>query len=445
MYTGSNNPGPKAVFGHQSVMKKLFGVLALGLGGFAAAAAFVPGFWSVMPEGVKNAVPVALHGALNIPKTAGDKAAQPGGQQAGGPNRGSGGGAGGRPTPVTIASVERKTVPYRIESIGTVQAIASVTVRSRVDSQIESVMFEDGATVKEGQVLAKLDSRAVDAQLRQAEATQTRNRTLLELARATLARGEVLAGQNIATKQRLDENRFAVIAQEAQVRADEAQIELLRTQQSYYTIRAPISGKAGLANIKPGNIARSSDGGIALTTINQMSPIYVSFSLPQRYFDGLRAAIGRGEGKVEAQVQGSTRTETGKLALIENAMDNTTGTIGVRAIFTNADDALWPGLIVNIKVTLGEDKDAVVVPREAVQMSQRGNFVFTVVDGAAKMTPVTVARNVDQMTVISKGLSGTESVIVDGQLLVVDGAKVQTRQAPAKAAATGGEQPGKSL
>ncbi|MCA0424297.1 MAG: efflux RND transporter periplasmic adaptor subunit, partial [Proteobacteria bacterium] len=413
-------------------MKKLFGVLALGLGGFVAAAALVPGFWSVMPEGLKNAVPVALHSILNIPKADGDTAARPagGGRQAGG-NRGGGGA--GRPTPVAVAAVERKDVPYRVEAIGTVQAIASVTVRSRVDSQIVSVSFQDGATVTEGQVLAKLDSRAIDAQVRQAEATLARNRTMLELARATLSRGEALAVQNFATKQRLDENRFAVMAQESQVRADEAQLELLRTQQSYYTIRAPISGKAGLANIKPGNIARSSDGGIALTTINQMSPIYVSFSLPQRYFDDLRAAIESGTGAVQAQAHGSKRIVDGKLALVENAMDNATGTIGVRAIFANADDTLWPGVIVNLKVTLGEDKNAVVVPREAVQMSQRGNFVFTVVDGAAKMTPVTVARNVDQMTVIAKGLAGGESVIIDGQLLVVDGAKVQPRQAPAKA------------
>lgn len=437
MYELRNVRDYMRIFGNsKNVMKKLVGFLVLAVASLFGAAHYVPGFWSAMPESVKSAVPVALHDALNFPKPADSKAAPAAQAQAGRPGggRGPGGAAGGRPTPVAVASAERRTVPYRVDSIGTVQTVATVTIRSRVDSQIEEILFKDGAAVKQGDVLARLDSRAIEAQIRQAEANLARNRTTLELARATLKRGEELAIQSFATKQRLDENRAAVRAQESQVKADEAQLDLLRTQHSYYTIRAPISGKAGLANIKPGNIARSSDGGIALTTINQISPIYVSFSLPQRHFEDLRAALERGDSKVEAVVQGSSKSAMGTLALIENTMDNATGTIGVRAIFENKDEALWPGLIVNLKVSLREEKDVVVVPREAVQMSQRGNYVFTVVEGAAKMTPVTVSRSVDNVTVISKGLTGTETVIIDGQLLVVDGAKVQPRQ-PARAAA----------
>ena len=409
-------------------MKKLALTLFALVIGFVAGARFVPGFWPAMPEGLRAAIPASLHGALNVPAPATPKvaAAPPS-------NRGTAGGGGGRPTPVTVAPVQRKTVPVRVDTIGTVQAISSVTVRSRVDSQLDQLFFADGATVKAGDVLAKIDSRAIEAQIKQAEATLAKNRAALVLARSTLKRGEDLATQDFASKQRLDENRSAVSVQDSQVKADEAQLELLRTQLTYYTIRAPISGKAGLANIKPGNMARSSDGAIAITTINQMSPIYVSFFLPQRHFQELRDAIERGDNKVEATPQGGTRSVMGKLALIENSMDNTSGTIGVRALFENPEEVLWPGLIVNLKVTLREEKDAVVVPREAVQMSQRGNFVFLVVDGAAKMQPVTVSRSVDKDTIIASGLKGTESVIVDGQLLVIEGGKVQPRQ-PASSA-----------
>ena len=418
-------------------MKKLaLTILALAIG-FVAGARFVPGFWGAMPEAVRVAIPAPLHDLLNVPKAVAAKSGEapqagPGGGGRGGAGGGRGGaggaGGGGRPTPVTVAQVQRKTIPMRVDTIGSVQAIASVTVRSRVDSQLEQLFFADGATVQKGEVLAKIDSRAIEAQIKQAEANLAKNRAALALARSTLKRGEDLASQDFASKQRLDENRSNVAVQDAQVKADEAQLELLRTQLTYYTIRAPISGKAGLANIKPGNMARSSDGAIAITTINQMSPIYVSFFLPQRHFQELREAIDRGDNKVEAIPQGGTKSIMGKLSLIENTMDNTSGTIGVRAMFDNPAELLWPGLIANVKVTFREEKDVVVVPREAVQMSQRGNFVFLVVDGVAKMQPVTVARSVDRDTVITSGLKGTETVIIDGQLLVVEGAKVQARQ-----------------
>lgn len=456
-------------------MKKFAGLLVAVVGGVWATANYVPGAWSYVPQPVIAQIPAAavpyLQAYFNFPApkqvaASPDQAAQGGGAGkgpgAGGPGKGmAGGGPGGaggqgrgpggggpgaggkRATPVTVANVARQTVPFRIESIGTVQPVASVTVRSRVDSQIESILFADGATVKQGDVLAKLDSRVIEAQLRQAEANLARDRATLELTRSTLKRGEELAAQSFATKQRLDENRAAVTAQEALVRADEAQVEVLRTQLTFYTIHAPISGKAGLANIKPGNMARSSDGAIAITTINQMSPIYVSFNLPQRYFQELREALKRGSGTVLATPQGSGINVEGKLELIENAMDNATGTIGVRAVFENDNEALWPGLIVGLKVSLREEADQVVVPREAVQMSQRGNFVFVVADGVARMQPITVGRSIDKLTVVTNGLKGNEQVIIDGQLLVVEGAPVEPR--PAKSSELAPASPAKAL
>lgn len=425
-------------------MKRFF----MGLVGLAvalwAAANFVPGFWTHVPVAVKERVPPALHSFLKFPvagEPAQSAANAPGGGGPGGRPGGGGpggGGAGGRVTPVQLAQSVVKSLPVRVETVGSVQAIASVTVRPRVDSQITEVLFADGASVNQGDVLVRLDSRAIDAQIKQAEANLARDRANLDLARRTLKRGEDLADVNFATKQRLDENRSAVTVQEAQLRANEAALDNLRTQASYYTIRAAISGKAGIANLKPGNIAQSASAATSITTINQMAPIYVSFSLPQRYFQELRDAITRGDSVVEAIPQGGTRAATGKLALVDNTIDNATGSIGVRATFPNTDEALWPGAIVNLKVTLRMENDMVTVPREAVQMSQRGSFVFTVKDGVAKMQLVTPGRGVDKDLIITSGLTGGEMVIVDGQLLVNDGARVVQRGAGAPAPAGGG-------
>jgi len=423
-------------------MKKFTAFLLALVGGLWAAGNYLPGFWGFVPASLTASIPVEIRPVLesqfNLPKAsepAKAQAAKGGGQ--------GGGGQGNRQVPVVVADVVRKTMPYRIDTIGTVQAIASVTVRSRVDSQIDQILFKDGAYVKEGDVLAKLDSRVIEAQIAQAEANLARDKATLVLAQSTLKRAEDLAQQNFATKQRLDENRAAVNQQQALVIAGEAQLKVLQTQFSYYTIRAPISGKAGVANLRPGNIARSSDGGIALTTINQMSPIYVSFSLPQRYLADLKAALQSGGGRVLATPQGGKDTATGRLELIENAMDNATGTLGVRASFSNEDEKLWPGLIVSVKVDLREDADAVVVPRDAVQLGQRGNYVFVVVGGVAKLQPVVVSRSLDNASIVIDGLKGGEQVIVDGHLQVVDGTRVQPR--PVKSSSLNSPAPGGTL
>ena len=432
-------------------MKKLVLLLVALFGVSYVGAWHMPGFWSVVPEAAKERVPEGWRAALNMPTAAtpaaggqqqagkgggkggGQQAGKGGGPGGGGPGGGGPGGGGGqgRPTQVATAQVVRKAMPVRVESLGTVQTIASVTVRARIDSQIDAILFEDGARVKAGDVLARLDSRTIEAQIRQADANLARDKANLELARRTLKRGEELADSNFATKQRLDENRSAVAVLEAALRANEAALENLRTQLSYYTIKAPISGKAGLANLKPGNIAQAAAA--AITTINQISPIYIAFSLPQRDFAEVQASLTRGDSVVQAIPLGADKSATGKLALIENTMDNATGTIGVRAVFDNADEALWPGAIANVKITLRTDADVVTVPRDAVQMSQRGAFVFVVKEGVAKMQTITPGRAVDRDVVVTEGLKGGETVIVDGQLLVVDGGKVQQRQGQSSA------------
>ena len=410
-------------------MRKLvFLVIALlGLG--YTAAWNMPGFWAMVPAQYQAKIPPQYRASLNMPAQVAlaPAPAKNGGGQNGGGQAGAGGGGQGRPTPVTLGQAQKKSMPVRVDAIGTVQTIASVTVRPRVDSQIEEVLFKDGAMVKSGDVLVRLDDRAILAQIKQVEANIQRDRATLDLARRTLKRGEELADANFATKQRLDENRSAVTVQEATLKSNEAALENLKTQLSYYTIRAPISGKAGLANLKPGNIAQSAAAATAITTINQVSPIYVAFFLPQRHFQELKESIDRGDSVVEATPQGGTRSAKGKLALIENAVDNNTGTIGVRAVFENDDEILWPGAIVNARVTLRMEDNVITVPREAVQMSQRGSYVFVVRDGVARMQPVKTGRGVDREQIIESGLNGDESIVIDGQLLVTDGARVQQR------------------
>ncbi|MHB2169670.1 efflux RND transporter periplasmic adaptor subunit [Alsobacter sp. R-9] len=353
----------------------------------------------------------------------------PGAQQ-GGPGRGGpGGGPGGaqRVVPVVVGKAQRQPMPVRFDTIGTVQTIAAVTVRSRVESQIIKVNFEDGAQVKQGDVLFELDSRGIEAQIKQAEANLMRSRAQLEQAERDVRRNEQLAAQEVGSKVVLDNARTTVQTVTAQIRADEAALENLRIQQSYYTIKAPISGRVGVAGIKAGNIAKTGDGSTPLAMINQISPIYVSFNVPQRLLPELREALAKGTAKVQATPQGLTEAIDGKVAVIDNTVDPTSGTIALKGVFENADEVLWPGALCDVRLVIRIEPDAITVPREAVQQSQNGMIVFVVENGQARVRPVTVDRSLRGLSVIKTGLKGDEIVVTDGQLLLNDGARVETR------------------
>lgn len=337
-------------------------------------------------------------------------------------------GAAPRSVPVVLGKAERRSMPLRFDTIGTVQPMASVTVRSRVESQIAAAPFDDGGKVRKGDLLFQLDSRQIESQIKQSEATLTRSRAQLEQAQRDVRRNEALAANEYASRQKLDDSRTAVQTISAQIQADEAAIETLKVQLSYYTLRAPIDGRIGMAGLKAGNIAKTGDNSVALATINQISPIYVSFSMPQRLLPELRDAMVNGAGSVLATPQGARKGVEGKIAVFDNAVDASTGTITMRAVFENADETLWPGALCNVRVTLRTDVDAVAVPREAVQTSQNGTFVFVVVDNVAKVRPVKVARLVDTFAVIETGLNGDETIVTDGQLLLTDGVRVEPRE-----------------
>lgn len=331
------------------------------------------------------------------------------------------------PVTVVTAKAERRPMPVRLDAIGTVQTLSAVSVRSRVESQIMEVGFRDGDYVKKGDLLFRLDSRQLEAQLRQAEANVVRDKALLVSAEADLRRAEELAKREYATDQRLETARAAAATLRASIRGGEAAVDSLKVQLTYYTINAPVSGRIGVAALKEGNIAKTGDNSGVLATINQIDPIYASFALPQRHLAEIRAAMNAGTATVLATQQGAAKGVEGKIAVIDNTVDATTGTIQMRALFDNADEALWPGALCQIRVTLRVDPEALTVPREAIQNGQSGPFVFVIEEAVARARPVAVDRTIDGKVVLTSGLKGGEAVVVDGALLLTDGARAVER------------------
>ncbi|WP_342362143.1 efflux RND transporter periplasmic adaptor subunit [Terrarubrum flagellatum] len=330
------------------------------------------------------------------------------------------------PVMIKVGKAERKTMPVRFETIGTVQAMATVNIRSRVDSQIMAVEFADGAAVQAGDVLFRLDARTVDAQIKQAEGNLLRSKATLDLNEQDMKRKEQLAKAESTSQALLDTARANVATARAQIKADEAALESLKVQRTFFDIAAPITGRIGVATLKVGSLTKQSESGQVLAMINQISPIYVAFPVPQRLLPDLREAVAAGTAKVAAIPQGITKSAEGKIALLDNSVDATTGTIIARAVFENADELLWPGSLANIRIDLRTIPNSITVPREAVMNGQQGNFVYVVDNGVARMKPVVIDRMVDQSTVISSGLDGTETVVTDGQMQLANGARVTT-------------------
>jgi len=334
------------------------------------------------------------------------------------------------PVSVLVGQVEKKDLPWTIDEIGTAQAISSVALRPRYDAMVEKVLVADGASVKAGDTLIELDSSQLKAQLAGAQAQLAKDQAQLEQAQRDVTRDTDLVARAATPVLTLDQAKTAVATTLAAIEGDKAAIENLKVQLGWSSIVAPISGRVGVVSIKEGNIAKTGDNSPTgvLATINQISPIYVSFSLAQNLLPSIREAMAMG-AEVEARPQGSQKTVTGRLALIDNAVDSTTGTIVARAVFDNPDETLWPGQLCDLTISLRVEPNTVVSPREAIQIGQSGNYVFTIVDGAAHVQPVEVGRTQGGLTVIQKGLSGGETVVVDGALLLTEGAKVLVRTA----------------
>jgi membrane fusion protein, multidrug efflux system len=331
--------------------------------------------------------------------------------------------------PVEVATAVRRPAPVFIEALGTVSPIETVAVRSRVDSEIIAVHFRDGATVKKGDLLFSLDSRAIEAQIAQAEGNVARDQAQLEGALRDVRRYTDLVAKNATPVTNLENAQTQSDMFRAAIKADQGALENLKVQLSYCTIRAPISGRISAAAVKVGNFVRATDA-MPIATINQIAPIYVSFAVPQRNLPDVRAALAAETASVEAIVAGDKRRPSGLLTMIENTVDPTTGMITMRATFDNADQVLWPGALTTMRLTLRYE-EGVVVPAAAVLTGQTGPYVYVVKDKAAHVQHVTVARTNENETVISEGLAGDESVVINGHLLLNNGTKVAPREAKA--------------
>jgi len=334
---------------------------------------------------------------------------------------------GGRVVPVAVATAAKQPVPVRLESLGTVTTMAAVAIKPRVDSEIVAVKFEDGARVKEGDVLFVLDSRSIHSEIKRVEAVIAGAEAQFEQATRDVGRYTELVARNASTVVTLNNAQTQVNVSRALADSNKAALEGLRIQLGYTTIRAPISGRMSMANVKVGNIVRQADA-VPLATINQISPIYISFTVAQRSLPDVRAALTAETATLEAIVPGSDARAAGQITMIENTVDPATGMMTVRATMPNKDELLWPGTLVNTSLTLRAD-ERITVPASAIQLSQNGSFVFVVQDGAANVRQVTVERTVDGMAAIESGLKEGDVVVTDGQLLLSNGTKVTRRSA----------------
>jgi multidrug efflux system membrane fusion protein len=345
---------------------------------------------------------------------------------------------GAETVPVVIGVVTRQSVPLRVEGIGNIESMTTVSVKSRVDGQIVKAMVADGALVTQGQVLFEIDPRPFVAQLRQAEATLARDLALLERARSQDARYQDLLKKNFVSPENYSQIRVNLDSALATVDADRAAVENVRLLVDYATIRSPINGRLGKISIPQGNLVKANDT-LSLVTINQMSPIYVNFAIPEPSLGDVRRAMGSGSGSVPLPVDVSyttTNSQTvrarGKVAFIDNTVDTTTGTVKLRAVLDNRDGLLWPGQFVQAAVLLGEQDNVVVIPSQAVQTGPAGSFVFVV--DPQKMTvavrPIGVERISGAIAIIAKGLAPGEKIVVDGQSRLLPGSSITAKPEP---------------
>jgi multidrug efflux system membrane fusion protein len=334
--------------------------------------------------------------------------------------------------PVSVATVAQQTVAVRIQAIGNVEAYSTVALKARVDGQIVEVNFKEGQEVKKGAVLFKIDPRPFEATLRQAEANLMRDTAQKEQARSQEKRYQELLQKNFVSKEAYAQIRTNADTAEAVALGSKAAIENAKLQLEYCTIRSPIDGFVGKVMLQIGNMAKANDTN-SLVIINQVRPIYVNFAVPEQRLSAIRSLMAKKKLSVEARPPDSDKVAvSGTLSFVDNAVDATTGTIRLKAVFPNADKALWPGQFVNTNLKLYDQTDALVVPTQAVQTGPNGQFVFVVKpDMTTEVRSVEVERSDGADAIIAKGLHKGEQVVITGQLRLAPGAKVTIAKSPA--------------
>jgi len=337
---------------------------------------------------------------------------------------------------VTVGTAVRKAAPVQLSAIGNVQAFSIVTVRALVEGTLTEVHFAEGQHVNKGDLLFTIDPRPFEVQLKQAEAAFARDKAQAELARQEATRYEGLVAKDYVSREQADQTRAAADAAEATLLADQAGVENARLQLDYCSIRSPIDGVAGALLVHAGNVVKANDPDHPLVVIQQVSPGYVAFSVPASQLPEIKRSMGRGQLKATATPSdAAAASAAGTLTFVDNAVDLTTGTIQLKALFPNKDKALWPGQFVNIVLTLSTQPDAILVPTQAVQTGQEGSYLFVVgADQTVESRPVIVGRTVGAETVIERGVAPGERVVTDGQLRLATGAKIDIKTASPSAA-----------
>jgi multidrug efflux system membrane fusion protein len=357
--------------------------------------------------------------------------------------------------PVIVSTVIQKTVPVQLRAIGNVQAYSTVTVKSRVPGQIMRVYFKEGDDVKKGSLLFMIDPRPYEAILKQAEANLERDMALVKQAEANIERDiaqeknaqveaeryKLLFEKGVVARQQYDKfrtdwealvatvraDRAAKANAEAAVIADRASVENAKLQLSYCSIHSPMEGRTGNLIVQEGNIIKENDA--SLVIINQVTPIYVTFSVPEQNLGEIRKYMAMGKLKVQVIVPNDeVLPEEGFISFVDNTVDSTTGMIRLKGTFANKQKRLWPGQFVNVVLTLTEYPNAVVVPSQAIQVGQQGQYVFVVkTDHTVENRPIVSGLTLNNETVVQKGLNSGETVVTDGQLRLYPGAKVEIK------------------
>ncbi len=334
------------------------------------------------------------------------------------------------PVPVKVAPAMQKDVPVQIKAIGNIEAYTTVAIKSQVSGQIARIHFTEGSDVEKGALLISIDPEPFRATLSQCEATLAKDQAQAKFAREQANRYEGLLKDGIVTRDQYESLHSNAESLEATLAADRAAIKNARIQLGYCSIRSPISGRTGTVALQTGNLVKAND--LPIVTINQLSPIYVTFSLPEKRLAEIKRAMAASQLKIEAVIPNEPgSTETGTISFLDNAVNPATGTIKLKGVFANKARKLWPGQFTDVVITLASRQNAVVIPTHAIQTSQEGEFVYVVrPDTTVEMRQVTSATVAGEETVIEKGLAPGETVVVDGQLRLTPGATVEAKEKP---------------
>jgi multidrug efflux system membrane fusion protein len=332
------------------------------------------------------------------------------------------------PVTVTEGTVIQKTVPVQIRAIGNVEAYSTISVKSQIGGILTVVHFREGQDVGKGALLFTIDPRTYEAALKQAEANLAKDSAQFQNARVEVRRYEELVKKGYVAQEQYDQIRTNSDALEATVNADKAQVENARLQLKYCYIYSPIAGRTGNLMANQGNLIKA-NADTAMVVVNQIQPIYVTFSVPEQYLNDIKKYMAAGKLRVDALIsKGDTKPEQGVLTFVDNTVDMATGTIKLKGTFINKDKRLWPGQFVDVLLTLTTQPNAIVVPSQAVQVGQSGAYVFVIKnDLTVESRPVVVDRSLDGESVIANGLQPGEKVVTDGQLRLVPGAKVEIK------------------